>query len=81
MRWKKWRKGFDPGQNGYEFGILVNFSKAKVEYRRVLVHSISCYSGDSSHSLSFGSFVTMRKIRFAIGIRDFSKKRVELKDI
>ena len=75
MRWKKWRKGFDPGQNGYEFGILANFSKAKVEYRRVLVHSISCYSGDSSHSLSFGSFVTMRKIKFAIGIRDFSKKR------
>jgi len=33
----RWGEGKGEGASGYRLGILVNFSKAKVEYRRVVL--------------------------------------------
>ena len=30
-------RGKDEGPSGYKFGILANFSKAKIKYRRVVI--------------------------------------------
>jgi hypothetical protein len=40
-------EGKGEGPSGYKLGILVNFSKSKVEYRRVLIRWIRYHSNNS----------------------------------